>query len=110
MGGIAKGLDPLENRRRLERALVPFDRDPLAGEVDAGAAHASLLAQAGLDRGDAGAAMNAFDHEVHRGDAVDGTPHVVREVLPVRHCCSGSASVPATTILFSLRNTRSEPR
>ena len=110
MGRIAERLQPLEDRRRLERALVPFNRDPFAGQIDARAAHAGLLAQPALDCGDAGAAVDAFDNEIHRSDAVDRTPYVKRQVQRVRHHRGGFASVSATTILFSLRNTRSEPR
>ncbi len=78
IGWVSQRLEALEDRRRLERTLVPFHCDALAGQIDPRAAHASLLAQAGLDRGYAGAAMDAFDDEIHRGDTVDGTAYIKR--------------------------------
>ena len=110
MGGIAQGLEALENRRRLERALVPLDGDALAREIDSRAAHARLLAEALLDRADAGAAMDAFDDQVHRRDAVERTAHEQRQILRGGHCGSAPRAAAAMTNLFSLRNMRSGPR
>ena len=84
-GGIAQRLQPGEDRLGRGGAVVPFDRDALGSEVDAGAAHAALAAKALLDGGDAGAAMDALDHEVHGRDAFDGVAHEIAEFGRVAH-------------------------
>ena len=84
IGRIAERLEPLEDDRRIERALVPLDGHALAREIDARAADARLSAQALLDRDDAGAAIDAVDDEIHRRDAVGGMAHEVRKVLRFR--------------------------
>ena len=84
-GRVAERLEPLEDDRRLEGALVPFDGHAPVGEIDPRAAHAGLSAEPLLDRDDAGPAVDPVDHEIHRGDAVGGVTHEVRQVLRFRH-------------------------
>ncbi len=84
-GRIAERLEPLEDDRRLEGALIPFHGHALVGQIDPRAAHAGLPAETLLDRDDAGAAINTVHHEIHCRDAVGGAPHEMRQVLRFRH-------------------------
>ena len=81
IGGIAERLEPVENDRRIGRAVVPFDGDALAGEIDPRAAHARFFAQALFDGDDAGAAMDAVDDEIHRRQPSRRVADEEREIL-----------------------------
>ena len=102
IGGITEPLEPVEDRAGRQRILVPLDGDALARQIDARAADAALAAEALFNRAYAGAAVDALDDEIHRGDAFGGMPDVDREVLRLAHFCQPPAG--PSVILFSLRN------
>ena len=55
--------------RRIELAVVPFDRDAAVGEIDPRAHDVRHRGEAVLDRAHAAAAMDALDRKLHAGDA-----------------------------------------
>ncbi len=85
MSGIAQRLQPFEDRRRLERAFAPLDRDPLAREIDPRAPHTRFALQSLFDRHDTGAAVDSLDDQIHRRDPLDRVSDEKRKVLRFRH-------------------------
>ena len=89
--GEAEFVEALHDETRLHRALVPFYRHALAGEIHARAANASLGLQPPLDGRHATATVDALNHKIHGCDAARGMTNENREI---RFDAHGAVSAP----------------
>ena len=79
-GGIAEGVELVDEGGGLDRALADVDADSVQRVIDARARHARQRRQPRLDGADAAGAVDALDGEVEMGDAVAERGNVVAEV------------------------------
>jgi hypothetical protein len=88
IGLVAELGEAIDEARRIERALLPFQRDAAVGQVHARQRHIGERRQTALDLGHAAGATNALDSEIDVLQSGAEIPDIMREVARRLHCHS----------------------
>ena len=77
IGLVTKLRQPVDKTRRVERALLPFQRHPTIGQINPRQRHVRKPGKAALDLGHAAGATNALDRQIDMRQSRTEVPDIV---------------------------------